>query len=295
MSCSDLQTESATANCSDALNNQNWSVAISSCSGKSKGDAYMGAAGFTTINLMENSGTVTKPNYIKNASGVTLKDENPAKILKFIGIDYEKKPNESDRKTLITNAKKNFDLAMSSDAYYGALSSSDDRIKKDSALMYIYANLFALQLEQIKLYDSGAIASCTLSSNCSGGNVIKFAKESGGNKALVLYDGYIFKEDEYANQGIYGSTPSADDIETFCRKLKGTQDNKKTLNYLQNITNGFDLITLESGKDNTKFITEMQKATCTAVKVLHTSCLTDADCKAACDASDECSGTGVAF
>ena len=234
-SCSDLQTESATAKCTDALNNQNWSVAISSCSGKSKGDAYMGAAGFTTINLMENSGTITKPDYIQNASTVTLKDENPAKILKFIGIDYEKKPNESDRKTLIENARKNFDLAIGSEAYYGAISSSNERIKKDSALMYIYANLFALQLEQISLYDSGSTASCTLNSNCSDGNVIKFAKETGGNKALVLYDGYIFKEDEYANQGIYGSNPSADDVETFCGKLKGNSDNNKTLNYLQNI------------------------------------------------------------
>ena len=56
ISCGDLQKPSSTSKCDDALNAQNYDLAITSCtSSKEKGDAYMGKAGFTVINLINNS------------------------------------------------------------------------------------------------------------------------------------------------------------------------------------------------------------------------------------------------
>ena len=63
ISCGDLQKPSATSKCDDALNSSNWDVAISNCSSsKSKGDAYMGKAGFTVINLTKDA--EAQPNHV---------------------------------------------------------------------------------------------------------------------------------------------------------------------------------------------------------------------------------------
>ena len=79
ISCGDLQKPSTTSKCDDALNSSNWDVAISNCSSsKSKGDAYMGKAGFTVINLTKDA--EAQPNHVKNADSS-----------KFTGLDANDK------------------------------------------------------------------------------------------------------------------------------------------------------------------------------------------------------------
>ena len=147
ISCGDLQKPSATSKCDDALNSSNWDVAISNCSSsKSKGDAYMGKAGFTVINLTKDA--EAQPNHVKNAdSRFTGLDVNGAKILKIIGAAYSDLSSSSDRNTKIVASKNAFNSAM--DNYYKIITSD-----KDAALMYSYANIFAFQLEQLSLYDN---------------------------------------------------------------------------------------------------------------------------------------------
>ena len=86
ISCGDLQKPSATSKCDDALNAQNYDLAITSCtSSKGKGDAYMGKAGFTVINLINNSSGETQPDKIKNAdSKLGTVDSTGSKIMYII-------------------------------------------------------------------------------------------------------------------------------------------------------------------------------------------------------------------
>ena len=150
-SCSDLQKESSNSACNTALDNQDFDTAISVCtSSKGKGDAYMGKGGFTVTNLLNNSGGETTPSHISgaNTSNLGTVDSTGATIMYILGIAFSQVSDDTTRGTKIASAKSAFDSASSS--YAGVIASD-----KDAALMYTFANVFAMQLGQSILYDAG--------------------------------------------------------------------------------------------------------------------------------------------
>ena len=280
ISCGDLQKPSATSKCDDALNSSNWDVAISNCSSsKSKGDAYMGKAGFTVINLTKDA--EAQPNHVKNAdsSKFTGLDVNGAKILKIIGAAYSALSSSSDRNTKIVASKNAFNSAM--DNYYKIITSD-----KDAALMYTYANIFALQLEQLSLYDNLSKA-CKSTTECSGDNEYKDSEFD----ALENLDGYYYAQEKTAKELSYaGNTGKI--ITTYCGDLKNT------VLYVGNTALGLSKTGISSTSGSTTVITDILKTTCTLMKGLYDKCNQDSDqvaCQKACDTQTKCVSTSPEY
>ena len=86
----DLVKTSDTGACQSAIDSSEWDTAISKCTGKDLGDAYMGKGGYNVGNLISNSGGETTPDHItnKNANITSTDDSNGAKVLYIIGTSY---------------------------------------------------------------------------------------------------------------------------------------------------------------------------------------------------------------
>ena len=96
---------------------------------------------------------------------------------------------------------------------------------KDAALMYTFANVFAMQLQQVIYYD-GLSYACKQDTTCTSGN--KY--EDSANTELVNYDGYIFPEDQYAKRLSNGSGVSG--VQSTCEGLS------TSISYITKITDG---------------------------------------------------------
>ena len=145
----DLVKTSETSACQSAIDSSEWDTAISKCTGKDLGDAYMGKGGYNVGNLMSNSGGETTPDHItnKNAKIASTVDSNGAKVLYIIGTAFSQEKDNATRKTNIEAAKDAFDKAISS---YASVISTD----QEAAILYTFANTFALQLSSIIFNDS---------------------------------------------------------------------------------------------------------------------------------------------
>ena len=255
--CGDLQKPSATSKCDDAINSQNWDNAISNCStSRSKGDAYMGKAGFTVANLINNSSGEVRPDHIKNAhnnlSGV---DSTGAKIMKILGFAYSDVNSKETRNTKLVASKKNLDLAKQQ---YGQVMNSD----KDAALMYTYANIFALQLNQVSLYDNISYA-CHLTNTCTGSH--KYLDSDSDYKALENLDGYYYVQETRAKELTY-LVGSKLNLTQYCADLGST------ITYISDAATGLTKIGVSSTSGNTEVITDILKTTCTLIKGLYDQC-----------------------
>ena len=265
MSCSDLQKESSTSACNTALNQQDWDTAISTCtSSKGLGDAYMGKGGFNITNLLNNSGgePSSKTSHITNASSnMGTVDSNAAKVLHIIGTSASQVSSSSNRATNIQNAKYAFDNAS---LRYNAIKATN----RDAALMFTFANVFAMQLGQILYYD-GLSYACS-NTSCTD-NITS-------NSARINYDGHIFQADKNAKQISVGS-------------VKGTCDGlKPTMEYISKIVDGLDKSTntgdnITSGT-STSIISDSKTVICKTFSTLKGGCLGDASCETSCTASD---------
>ena len=266
ISCSDLQKESSTSACNTALNQQNWDTAISTCtSSKGLGDAYMGKGGFNITNLLNNSGGESTPSYITNKnSNLGTVDGNAAKVLYIIGTAQSQVSSASDRATNIQNSKNAFDNASSK--YSGVIASN-----KDAALMYTFANVFAMQLDQVLFYD-------TLDYACN--NVACSDNYTDSSyPALVNYDGYIFPQDKTGKQASFGSDAVASATST-CTGLKST------IGYITKIADGLSKSGASTSGSSTSIISDSKTAVCSTLSTLKTACSSDSSCETACTASD---------
>jgi len=262
ISCSDLQKESSTSACNTALNQQNWDTAISTCtSSKGLGDAYMGKGGFNITNLLNNSGgePSSKTSHITNASSnMGTVDSNAAKVLYIIGTSASQVSSSSNRATNIQNAKYAFDNASSK---YSGIIASD----KDAALMYTFANVFAMQLDQVLYYD-GLSYACSGYPSCTD-NITS-------NSARINYDGHIFQADKNAKQISVGT-------------VKGTCEGlKPSMSYITKITDGLTKSASSTSGSSTSIISSSKTAICLTLSTLKTACSGDSSCETACTASD---------
>jgi len=268
ISCGDLQKESSTSACNTALNQQNWDTAISTCtSSKGLGDAYMGKGGFNITNLLNNSGGESSPSYISNKhSNLGTVDSNAAKVLYIIGTAQSQVSSASTRAANIQNAKYAFDNASSK---YSGIIASD----KDAALMYTFANVFAMQIDQVLFYDTLDYACKDVA--CSGSDNYTDSNYS----ALVNYDGYIFPQDKTGKQASFGSDVVASATST-CTGLQST------IGYITKITDGLSKSGASTSGSSTSIISDSKTAVCTTLTSLKTACGSNASCVSACTASD---------
>ena len=249
ISCSDLQKESSTSACNSALNQQNWDTAISTCtSSKGLGDAYMGKGGFNITNLLNNSGGETTPSHISgaNTSNLGTVDSTGATIMYILGIAFSQVSDDTTRGAKIASAKSAFDSASSS--YAGVIASD-----KDAALMYTFANVFAMQLGQSILYDAGDNgAQNSTPSNCG-------TNYSNSETGIKKYDGYLWTAEKNKTQC------SASSYSSMCSDLSST------ISYITKIKDGLSKSGSSTSSSNTQVISNSQTAVCTMMKAINTA------------------------
>ncbi len=195
--CGDLVKESDTGACDSAIDARNYDTALSVCtSRKDKASAYMGKAGYDIVNLLKSSGTTTDA--YTAPSGVTLgtDDVTGASILNILQLSVAVIADDTTRAAAITSSKNNLDSASA--LLHPYLSDNSSPLSTDEIFLNTFALSFAMQLNQIILYDNAT----TSTSGTPGGSAnnltcTEVSGASGADAAAMLkaMDGHLWSSE----------------------------------------------------------------------------------------------------
>ena len=152
--CGDLVEETDTEACNKAIDERDYDTALSACtSRKDKASAWMGKAGYDIVNLIKASSSA--PSAYTEPSGVSLgtDDISGATILNILQLSTDVYDNDTIRATKIKDSKNFLDNA--SGLLHEYLHDNSSPLSMDEILLDTYAIAFAMQLNQIILYDNG--------------------------------------------------------------------------------------------------------------------------------------------
>ena len=275
--CGDLVKESDAGACNSAIDSRNYVEALSVCtSRKDKASAYMGLAGYDIINLLKSSGTSTST--LTDPTGSTLgKDDNVgASILNFLQLSVKVIPDNDTRTEKIASSKTYLDLASSKlQPSLGDNTSTPPPLDTDEILLNTFAISFAMQLNQIMIFDNKVTSKTTFP---SGEDLLCDPVDDLANAASVLIpsDGHIWAKErdgmmcvriknavealgdpDDAIEGLAGGSLHDDIFDTVCDPL----DNLTTyLSHLAlNLTELKKAISLKG--DNTKVLDQADNST----------------------------------
>ena len=150
--CGDLVEESETGACNSAMDARDYETAKSVCTDrKDIASAYMGLAGYDIINLLKSSETTVSKYTEPTALGTD--DVAGAFILNILHLGVNEIDNDTKRATKIAESKTYLDLAYSKlQPHLG--DNSSDPLDKEEILLNTFAISFAMQLNQLVLFDN---------------------------------------------------------------------------------------------------------------------------------------------
>ena len=289
--CSDLVKESDTGACDSAIDARNYDKALSVCtSRKDKASAYMGKAGYDIINLLKSSGSSAKAHTAPSGVSLGTDDSAPASILHILQLSVAIIADNNTRATAISSSKTNLHSAYELLQPY--LNDNSSPLTKDEILLNTFAISFAMQLNQIMLFDNETTSTSTVPLLVSGN--LKCTPVSGYNnddaKALLIaMDGHIWAAERNGMQctRVINAYNAADNKTAAATALAGwvtdTADGSKVklptpfydavcpsfeslTNYLIDLSANILKISLSG--DNTKAITNAQTSTDTLMKTI---------------------------
>ena len=160
--CGDLVKESETGACNSAIDSRNYDTALSVCtSRKDKASAYMGKAGYDIINLLKSSGSSVTAYTAPSDVDLGTDDSSPASILNILQLSVAIISDNDTRATAISSSKTNLDSAYKLlQPSLGDNSSSP--LTTDEILLNTFAISFAMQLNQIILFDNMTTSTSTV-------------------------------------------------------------------------------------------------------------------------------------
>ena len=160
--CGDLVKESDTGACDSAIDSRNYDTALSVCtSRKDKASAYMGKAGYDIINLLKSSGSSVTAYTAPSDVDLGTDDSSPASILNILQLSVAIISDNDTRATAISSSKTNLDSAYKLlQPSLGDNSSSP--LTTDEILLNTFAISFAMQLNQIILFDNMTTSTSTV-------------------------------------------------------------------------------------------------------------------------------------
>ena len=225
--CGDLVKESDANACNSAIDARDYGTAKSICTDrKDKASAYMGLAGYDIINLLKSSGTSTKKYDDDNVSGDGLKkdDVSGLSILNLLRLSVNEYDNDTIRTTKI-KASKNY-LDSASALLHPCISDNcTPPITTDEILLDTFALAFAMQLNQLILYDNATTSTDMFPDNATGNLVCDNATARTASELRAM-DGHLW-------------TAERDGIQ--CNSLKSAiadiGDNATKIAVIDNITN----------------------------------------------------------
>ena len=203
--CGDLVKESDAGACNSAIDARNYDKALSVCtSRKDKASAYMGKAGYDIVNLLKSSGTSTTA--YKAPSGVSLGTDNVAgaSILNILQLSVAIIADDTKRATAISSSRTNLDSASSLlQPYLGDNNSSP--LSTDEILLNTFAISFAMQLNQLEIYDNATATTLTYPSGSAVGNLLcvkvsNSTSDSDAQAKLKAMDGHLWTTERNSMQ-----------------------------------------------------------------------------------------------
>ena len=156
--CGDLVEESKTGACNSAMDARNYETALEVCPDrKNIASAYMGLAGYDIVNLLKSSGAGVK--YEDESLGTD--DVSGLSILNLLRLSVNEIDNDTKRRTAIEDSKDYLDDA--SELLHPHLNdnSTDDPLDTDEILLDTFALAFAMQLNQLIIYDNATTSTTT--------------------------------------------------------------------------------------------------------------------------------------
>jgi len=228
--CGDLVKESDANACNSAIDARDYGTAKSICTDrKDKASAYMGLAGYDIINLLKSSGSSTKKYESTGSglgtSGLGTDDVSGLSILNLLRLSVNEYDNDTIRTTKI-KASKNY-LDSASALLHPCISDNcTPPITTDEILLDTFALSFAMQLNQLILYDNATTSTTPIPDNNSEGILVCDNATATTASELRAMDGHLW-------------TAERDGIQ--CNSLKSAiadiGDNDTKLAVIDNITN----------------------------------------------------------
>ena len=286
--CGDLVKESETGACDSAIDARNYGEALLVCTEREdKASAYMGLAGYDIINLLKSSGSGEKYDD-DNVSGDGLKkdDVSGLSILNLLRLSVNEYDNDTIRTTKI-KASKNY-LDSASALLHPCISDNcTPPITTDEILLDTFALAFAMQLNQLILYDNATTSTTTFPDNDSELNMVCDNATARTASELRAMDGHLWTAERDGIQcnlvkSAIEDLPSEDNQTDVLIELATWETGEKLpsliykpvcdpitslTGYLDNLTESISKLATLSGDnttlsgDNTKAITDAQTST----------------------------------
>ncbi len=147
--CGDLVKESDANACDSAIDARNYGEALLVCTKREdRASAYMGLAGYDIINLLKSSGSGEK--YVDDGLGTD--DVSGLSILNILQLSVAEIADNDTRATAIANSKNYLDNATA--LLHPYLNDNSTPLSTDEILLDTFALAFAMQLNQLILYDN---------------------------------------------------------------------------------------------------------------------------------------------
>ena len=190
--CGDLVEESETGACDSAIDARNYGEALLVCTEREdKASAYMGLAGYDIVNLLKSSGSGEKYDD-DNVSGDGLKkdDVSGLSILNLLRLSVDDIADNDTRTTKIKDSKSYLDSASA--LLHPCISDNcTPPITTDEILLDTFALAFAMQLNQLILYDNATTSTTTFPDNSSGNLVCANATARTASELRAM-DGHLW-------------------------------------------------------------------------------------------------------
>ena len=291
--CRDLVKESDTGACDSAIDARNYDTALSVCtSRKDKASAYMGKAGYDIVNLLKSSGTSVTAYTAPSDVELGTDDSSPASILNILQLSVAIISDNDTRATAISSSKTNLDSAYKLlQPSLGDNSSSP--LTTDEILLNTFAISFAMQLNQIILFDNMTTSPYSVPRPLDNGtltcSVVSGHDNNDAKALLIAMDGHIWAAERDGMQctRVLNAYNAASDKAAAATALAGwvtaTADGSKVklpapfydavcpsfeslTDYLTDLAANIEKISLSG--DNTKAITNAKTSTDTLMKTI---------------------------
>lgn len=291
--CGDLVKESDTGACDSAIDARNYDTALSVCtSRKDKASAYMGKAGYDIVNLLKSSGTSVTAYTAPSDVELGTDDSAPASILNILQLSVAIISDNDTRATAISSSKTNLDSAYKLlQPSLGDNSSSP--LTTDEILLNTFAISFAMQLNQIILFDNMTTSPYSVPRPLDNGtltcSVVSGHDNNDAKALLIAMDGHIWAAERNGMQcaRVLNAYNAASDKAAAATALAGwvtaTADGSKVklpapfydavcpsfeslTDYLTDLAANIEKISLSG--DNTKAITNAKTSTDTLMKTI---------------------------
>jgi hypothetical protein len=293
--CGDLVKESDTGACDNAIDARNYDKAISVCtSRKDKASAYMGKAGYDIINLLKSSGSSATAYTAPSDVNLGTDDSSPASILNILQLSVAKISDNDTRATAISSSKTNLDSAYKLlQPSLADNTSTPPPLDTDEILLNTFAISFAMQLNQIILFDNKTTSPYSVPRPLDNGtltcSVVSGDDNDSAKALLIAMDGHIWAAERNGMQcaRVLNAYNAASDKNAAATALAGwvtaTKDGDNVTlpepfneavcpsfepltEYLTDLAANIEKISLSG--DNTKAITNAKTSTETLMKTI---------------------------